>query len=166
MSLALASATQPLACPAWSVEGVPAKDAHVPWYRAWNLLSRVFDRYPEDRALYQPAALLAEIKAGTAQLWIAWSYARRRVEGACITKMGTNPVLPDCKVVEAVLVGGENWHEWGPQMADLLSAWADAHGCVGVLGGGRRGWGRLLPVKHVGTSSAGRPMFLYSARRH
>ena len=166
MSLALARNTTPLACPAWSVEGVPAKDAHVPWLRCWNLLARVFDRYPEDRDLYRPDALLAEIKAGTAQLWIAWSYQRRRVEGACITKVGINPVLPGERVCEAVLVGGENWREWGPQMADLLAAWADANGCIGVLGGGRRGWGRLLPVKRIGTSSAGRPMFLYSARRN
>ena len=152
--------------PNFSVEGVPAKDAHVPWYRAWNLLQRAVDRVPAPDP-WTGESLLREVQSGNCQLWIAWSYATRRVEGAMITRLNNNPaVMPNDRVCEVVLCAGERFKDWGFAMVDLLKAWGAEQGCTYLGGAMRRGWVRWFPFVEVGKTESGIPIMAMPIRRH
>jgi hypothetical protein len=142
----------------WAIEGVHADKATVPWRRCWELLSRAVERYRgEDK--WTSAELLTAVTSGRCQLWIAWSYDRRRVEGAVITRLvDSPPMAPGERVCEGVLVGGDNLAEWGPQMMGLLKAWALDQGCSYIGGPGRKGWMRAFGFVEVGETQEGMPV--------
>ncbi len=151
----------------WAIEGVPAGDAVVPWRRCWELLRPAAERFPT-RDRWTSESLLYEVVAGNAQLWIAWSYDRRRVEGAVITRIFDRPAMaPNDRVCECPLVGGVNMADWGPSMFALLKAWATAQGCTYIAGYGRRGWKRLFGFTELGLTEDGLPILvlrLYGGR--
>jgi hypothetical protein len=120
--LAIPDVGAPISTPHWAIEGVHADKAAVPWRRCWELLSRAVNRYPGDDK-WTSVELLTAVKGGRCQLWIAWSYDRRRVEGAVITRLlDSPPMAPGERVCEGVLVGGDNMAEWGPGMMRSASS--------------------------------------------
>ncbi len=150
----------------WAIEGVPAANAPVPWRRCWELLSRAVERYQRPDK-WTSESLLESVRAGNCQLWIAWSWDRRRVEGAVITRiLEKPPMAPDDRVCEGVLVGGDHMAEWGPGMMGLLKAWALEQGCSYIGGPGRKGWMRAFGFTEVGTTPEGLPVLAMPLRRH
>lgn len=87
----------------WEIEGVPAGHAMVPWRRCWDLLAKAVERFSNARERWTSEALLYEIMTEKAQLWIAWSRDRRRVEGVIITRIFDKPEMAPNKVCECPL---------------------------------------------------------------
>ena len=145
----------------WSIEGVPAGHAQIPWRRCWDLLSRAVERFPQARDQWTGEALLYEIMTQSAQLWVAWSYERRRIEGVVVTRIFERPAMaPNDKVCECPLAAGVNMSEWGAPMFAMLKAWARAQGCDYIAGYGRRGWKRLFGFTEMGTTEDGLPILI------
>ena len=166
MLLSIADVRGPLNTPHWAIEGVPADKAAVPWRRCWELLERAVKRYSGPDK-WTNEDLLAAVQGGQCQLWIAWSYDNRRVEGAVITRILVNPPMaPNDTVCEGVLVGGDNMAEWGPGMMGLLRAWALDQGCAWIGGPGRKGWMRAFGFVEVGRTPEGLPILAMPLRRH
>lgn len=163
--LALPDIRGPVHTPQWAIEGVPAGHAAVPWRRCWQLLRRAAERFAT-RERWSSDGLLYEVTAGNAQLWIAWSYERRRIEGAVITRVFDRPdMAPNDRVCECPLVGGEGMAAWGAPMFALIRTWALAQGCTYIAGYGRRGWKRLFGFSEMGVTPDGLPILILRLRR-
>lgn len=151
----------------WAIEGVPAGDAAVPWRRCWALLSRAVARFPAATDAWTSDGALYEIMTGGAQLWIAWSYERRRIEGVVVTRILDRPAMaPNDRVCECPLAAGDNMAAWGPQMFAMLKAWAVEQGCDYIAGYGRPGWKRLFGFTEMGRTEDGLPILILPLRRH
>lgn len=159
--------TGPINTQKWAIEGVPSAHVTAPWRRCWDLLSRAAARFPQVRDKWTGDAMLLEIMTGKAQLWIAWSYDRRRIEGAVITRVFDKPdIAPNDKVCECPLAAGVNMSEWGAPMFAMLKAWAIEQGCDYIAGYGRKGWMRLFGFTEMGKTEDGLPILVMPLRRH
>lgn len=151
----------------WAIEGVPANQAQVPWRRCWQLLERAIDRFPQAREAWTQEGLLSDIIMEKAQLWIAWSYDRRIIEGVVITRILDKPkAAPNDRILECPLAAGVNMAEWGPSMFAMLKAWGREQGCQYIGGYGRRGWIRLFGFKEVGKTDDGLPVMIMPLWTH
>lgn len=167
MALSLPEVSGPVQTPHWAIEQVSAADAMVPWRRCWDLLSRAVERFPNIREKFSRDGLLYDVMCGNAQLWIAWSYERRHIEGAVITRLFDKPPMaPNDRICEVPLVAGDNFAEWGPSMMALLKAWALDQKCDYMAGYGRKGWKRLFGFQDMGFTSDGLPILILPLRRH
>jgi hypothetical protein len=165
--LALPEVHGPIQNAHWAIEGVPPGDARIPWRRCWDLLDRAVARYPQARDKWTSSGVLYEVVTGNAQLWVAWSYDRRRIEGAVITRIFDKPdMAPNDKVCECPLVAGLNMSEWGAPMFAMLKAWAVEQGCDYIAGYGRKGWKRLFGFTEMGKTADGLPILIMPLRRH
>lgn len=144
----------------WAIEGVPAEQAHIPWQRCWTLLQKAVDRFPQVALPLTPEGVFAEVSTGNAQLWIAWSYRRRRIEGVVITRLVKSTDIPNKLLCEAPLVAGENLPEWGGEMLGLIRAWSKSQGAAFLIGYGRRGWKRLFGFTEYGRNEDGLPILV------
>jgi hypothetical protein len=145
----------------WAIEGVQPADAGVPWRRVWELLARAVARFPGTERKWTSDGLLYEVMCGNAQLWIAWSYQRRRIDGAVISRLFDNPEhTPGKRIMECPLVAGEHMADWGAEMFALLTAWGRAQGCDYIVGYGRPGWKRLFGFAERGRTDDGLPILV------
>jgi hypothetical protein len=159
--IALPNISGPVNDRAWAIEGVPAGDAAVPWRRCWELLARAVARFPGVAEKWTSDGVLYEVMTGEAQLWVAWSYERRRIEGAVVTRIFDRPTMaPNDRVCECPLAAGVNMAAWGAPMFAMLKAWAAAQGCDYIAGYGRRGWKRLFGFTEMGTTGDGLPILV------
>ncbi|HEX2887172.1 hypothetical protein [Vineibacter terrae] len=165
MTLQLPDIQGPVNDRAWAIEGVPADAAAVPWRRCWTLLARAVARFPDVAGKWTSEALLCEVMSGQAQLWVAWSYERRRIEGVVVTRIFDRPAMaPNDKVCECPLAAGVNMAQWGAPMLAMLKAWARAQNCDYIAGYGRRGWKRLFGFTEMGTTEDGLPILIMPLR--
>ena len=145
--------------PDYAIEGVPdARSVFVAWRRAWELLGPAVDRFPVETPWTSAAACHAAA-IGEAQLWIAYSWKRRRIEGAVFGRILDGPDLaPNNRVYECPLVGGDHMGEWGGRMFAMIRDWATAQGCDYLTGFGRVGWKRLFGFQEFGRTKDGLPV--------
>lgn len=151
----------------WALEQVPPCDAHIPWRRCWQLLRMAAERFPL-RQPYDEIDVLAAIRNNDAQLWIAWSYERGRIEGAVTTRILLNPpqLSGGGKVLDIVLCGGTDFAAWGRPIFALLRSFAEAEGCSHIATGGRRGWKRVFGFREIGINDDGLPILVLPLREH
>lgn len=150
----------------WAIEQVPPGDAAAPWRRCWELLERAVERFPV-REKFTSESLLYDVMSGNAQLWVAWSYERKHIEGAVITRLFDKPKLaPNEKVCEIPLVAGDNLAEWGAPMMAILKAFALNERCDFLAGYGRKGWKRLYGFREAGKDADGLPILVLPLKEH
>lgn len=73
------------------------------------------------------------------QLWVVTD--NKRSAGVVITHIA---VRPKAKVVEIVLLSGENAKRWMPRAEEVIAEWAAELGCVAMEAAGRTGWERRM----------------------
>lgn len=158
--------TGPILDADYAIEGVPdARSVFVAWRRAWELLGPAVDRFPVETPWTSAAACHAAA-IGDAQLWIAYSWQRRRIEGAVFGRILNGPDLaPNNRVYECPLVGGEHMSEWGGRMFGMIRDWATAQGCDYLTGFGRRGWIKLFGFQEFGKTKDGLPVLALPLKR-
>lgn len=82
--------------------------------------------------------LKAEVIAGRAQLWFAWS---DHLEAALVTEIWDTP---KGKVCVFMSIGGVHISRW-LGLLDDIEVWAKSNGAKIARTFGRKGWGRILP---------------------
>ena len=112
--------------------------------RAWPIiepmLQRGIDRVKMER-YYPPDFLLQSLRTADKQLWIATD--GQSVQAALITTVLKYP--SGRKEYEVVVAGGDRLDDWLTMAVDTLGAYAKSIGCSALVGGGRKGWGRVIP---------------------
>lgn len=150
----------------YAIEGIACDtdkgvtDLFTAWHRIWQLLAPAAERW-EVKEPWTSAGACHAVAIQQAQIWVAWSYERRRIEGAVLSRVIDNPPMaPNNRVCECPLVGGENMAEWGGRMFAMIRAWAKAQGCDYLSGYGRRGWIRLFGFRECGKTPEGLPILV------
>lgn len=87
---------------------------------------------------YQPGEVEAELRAGSAQLWIATD---GEPQAAVVTRLRPNRAGTVCEIW---LMGGRDRKGW-LHFLGVIEAAARERGCIKVEIVGRRGWTRVLP---------------------
>lgn len=129
-----------------TVEILPVSPQHVA--KVWPLV----DKYVADALEYTHGAFLTEdirdlCERGAMQLWIA---TRDDDVLAGVISEITN--FPRMRVVAVPFIGGKDLRSWFRKMLFTIEAWSKEMGCVGMMGGARRGWGKLAKMDEVGVS--------------
>src|SRR5262245_25267203 len=130
----LPEVTRPVDNAHWAIEGVPAKHAASAWRRCWELLRPAAEYFPLKRP-FQEIEVYEAVKRGDMQLWVAWSYDRRRIEGVVLTRTLIDPPGMPGRVFDIILCGGVNFREWVFHIFALLKSWARAEGAHTIISG-------------------------------
>lgn len=84
----------------------------------------------------------AQIMDDTKQLWIAVDNEKESVCGAVVTEVVQ---YPKAKVVNVVLLGGNNIREWKDIMGEKIEEFSNNEDCYALQSMGRKGWQALFP---------------------
>jgi hypothetical protein len=108
------------------------------WQRALPLLSPAIQQGDE----VDDAAVLAELQANLATLWVLVKHPEQTVVAAAVTVLETTPRRRVCRVwLTGALRGYVNWQH----LAERIASWARTQGCSALILRGRRGWTKALP---------------------
>lgn len=120
------------------ITGVPKRDIPLIWNQVEPLVNKAL---ATGRGELWACDVLTLLLSGDMQLWAAFD--GQTVKAICITEIVTFPRLKICRFAYAA---GSDMRVWA-QHLDTVKAWAKAHGCQEIWGGGRKGWSRILGVE-------------------
>ena len=104
----------------------------------WSRVERALD-WQVSRSPYAAGLLRSMVKAGTRDLWTA-PHGRfpAQLSSVIVTTIMPHPRL--APVLRAELVSGRHVGTWIASAAQVLTAYAQAHGCTRIYVIGRKGW--------------------------
>lgn len=111
---------------------IPVRKLHWVWPEMWRLLEPAWKR-----SATKPN-LLPLLLAHKADLWAI--YEDGKPVAAIVTQVQEEPERR-CLLW---MVGGSRMAEWAGDFMATLSDVARAHGCVSIVGAGRKGWARIV----------------------
>lgn len=124
------------------------------WPYVWPIIRRAVDRFPiPDR--FTEKELLDLLIKGEMQLWLIEDMHNNRIAAAALTSLIREDMFPDQLVFEVPFVAGYGMKDWIGSLFHLLRTFAVAHGCIVMLGYGRKGWERTLGFQHIGETEHG-----------
>jgi hypothetical protein len=95
---------------------------------------------------YELEDVLAEIKTGQQQLWVAWDDDAKRVDAAMTTMFDQ---YPRKKTLKVVFVGGTRMKTWLKEFIELVEQHAKNNGAVMLEGFFRGGWAKVWPGARI-----------------
>jgi hypothetical protein len=109
--------------------------------KLWPTVAPMFERLTrESSGCYEPDDVLAEIKAGEQQLWVAWDEVRLRVDAVMTTSIRT---YPRRKSIRIIYIVGDRMRHWFSEFEVQAEAFGRREGATLLEGFGRKGWLRL-----------------------
>lgn len=87
-----------------------------------------------------------QIMEDTKQLWVAIDNEKEEICGAVVTEVVE---YPRAKLVNVILLGGNNIKLWKDAMGNAIENFANNEDCYALQSMGRKGWQALFPDMFV-----------------
>jgi len=109
--------------------------------KAWPLVAMwVAGALVKGKADIGPEDVRRALDRDEMQLWLFWDDECNTARGCVVTEFADSVRGKACNLV---VVAGNDFETWR-HFVETIKAWARAHGCVRLEGGGREGWQRLV----------------------
>lgn len=146
--------------------GIPTSDLHIVWDKAWPLLKKAIDRYPDTPNRLDEGMVLKALMRKQMQLWLTWDVDENRPVGAVVTEIMAHEKFPGKVFLSGSLLGGEKFRDWIDDLWSVIKAWGIESGCTHMYGSGRRGWVRWFGMVECGTAEdTGLPIYVRTLKR-
>ena len=119
----------------------------------WPLLERAAEIAPQETR-HTSADLKAKCQRAAAQLWIVWDAERQDYAAACVTMLTHSDEFPP-HVLDIVLLGGRDMKAWLAPLWTTIRRWGASKGADITVICGRKGWQRVMGLKHIGFTESG-----------
>jgi hypothetical protein len=124
---------------------VPRLEIPSIWPEALAVLTPAFNM-PGLAERYLPDDILSRLTDARWQLWVF--EVDDKVTTACITTVDVYPRMKAVRICAIAGTGFQLWEEWLRDIAE----WAQEIGCRKLIGDGRMGWKRIVPMEFLGAS--------------